>query len=778
MKNLDLHQIAGKRARALDESKDEPNLSICLITALSVIDFIDPELSSRGQTNTGANMGILTLAAILREAGFKPHIVNLDSLFISFIEGEGRPTAELEEQAIPASAVNGGRADFSAPGQSNRFFPFVVKHLKSLSFDVFGFSSICGSFPLTLRLAREVKRLNPNARIILGGPQASVVDVATMSAFPFVDFIVRGEADETFPALLKALSHTIAGEWENIPGITFRRGNNVIRNKNAPAIENLDRLPLPAIDLDPDLKGRGGIHLEVGRGCPFACTFCSTNDFFRRNFRLKSAEEMIREMKLIKKEYGISYFSLIHDMYTVDRKKVVAFCEALLECGEEFTWGCSARTDCIDDELIGLMAKAGCRGIFFGIETGSPRMQYVVNKRLDLVEAMERIRCADGHGIKMAVALIIGFPEETRDDLRDTVHFFIDSLRFDNAEPQVSLLAPLAGTPIYEEYKDRLFFDHIYSSMSHQGWRQDPVEVEMIKDYPDIFPNFYAIPTMWLDRGYLKEVLDFMMYTASWFRWLPVALVQDSGDFLEVFDRWRSWVAERSPAASDDGMRWAPYYCQRLFHKEFVEFIRTCYLEEMATSRAVIKALTEIEGLSYTLTPASLAVEICDYLDEDCVPYPAANLYLSDIEVDYKELIESLRNKSDLSRVSERKTTIVFTPTNDKKVNVWQLAPLSARLLRLCDGRRTVNEIAQEFSLQDAGIDGIAPEKACIFGLLKLQKDGFIGFSTGPIATESEASEIDEELTTTPEFAMLPQGTNTQQPWPPQNVGESPSRIV
>src|SRR5262249_59730011 len=100
---------------------------------------------------------------------------------------------------------------------------------------------------------------------------------------------------------------------------TFRRGCEVVRNPNAPVIEDLDQVPLPAFDLDAKLKDRDGIHLEIGRGCPFACTFCSTNDFFRRNFRLKSAAQTIAEMQSIRQQYGITYFSMIHDMYTVNR---------------------------------------------------------------------------------------------------------------------------------------------------------------------------------------------------------------------------------------------------------------------------------------------------------------------------------------------------------------------------------------------------------------------------------------------------------------------------
>src|SRR4051812_4382240 len=115
------------------------------------------------------------------------------------------------------------------------------------------------------------------------------------------------------------------------------------------------------------------------------------------------------------------------------------------------------------------MAEAGCRGIFFGIETGSVRLQKVIRKNLDLGEAVRRIECADKHGIKTAVALIVGFPDETPDDLRDTIHFFVDSTRFDHAEPQLSLLAPLAATPLHEEHRNELTFDRVYSDISHQS---------------------------------------------------------------------------------------------------------------------------------------------------------------------------------------------------------------------------------------------------------------------------------------------------------------------
>lgn len=149
------------------------------------------------------------------------------------------------------------------------------------------------------------------------------------------------------------------------------------------------------------------------------------------------------------------------------------------------------------------------------LKNSSSKRCSVINKKLELDEARRRIEVADRNGIQTTVALIAGFPEETRDDLRDTIHFFIDSLRFDHVEPQCSLLAPLAATPVYYSHKHHLTFDLIYSDMSHQSWQRDPIEIEMIKAHEDIFPNFYAIPTPEMERGYVKETIDFVTYLAT-----------------------------------------------------------------------------------------------------------------------------------------------------------------------------------------------------------------------------------------------------------------------
>lgn len=723
--------------------------SVCLITALTIADFVDLTATVSARQNVGAQIGVFTLAAVLRQHGYAVDVVNLDEYFLDYLKPEmGGPTSGLTE---------------SETVEPTSLLAFVLKRLSTFSPDVFGLSSICSSYPLTLRLARELKKLNPDVPVVLGGPQASVVDVATMNAFLYVDAVVRGEADESLPIVLDRLRRRAS--LDNIAGVTFRRGHDVVRNPNGPVVEDLDRVPLPAFDLDAKLKDRDGIHLEIGRGCPFACTFCSTNDFFRRNFRLKSTGQTIAEMRSIKQQYGITYFSMIHDMYTVNRKKVVEFCDALLACGEEYTWGCSARTDCIDDELIGLMAKAGCHGIFFGIETGSARLQKEINKKLDLEEAWARIKCGDANGVQMAVALITGFPDETRDDLRDTIHFFIESLRYDHAEPQLSLLAPLAATPIYENHKAALVFDDIFSDMSHQGWRQDREDLELIKLHPDVFPNFYAVPMKWLDRSYVKDVHDFITYLATWFRWLPVGILQDSGDLLEVFDDWKQWLADRraSRPAPDTGI--APYYTHREFRREFIEFVRTWYCDHRAAAPAAVMALADAEGWGTATrkAPPPKEVEEVDELDTGAFAYLRKPTTIIKVGVDYKQLVAALRSKRNLSQVPIRDITLAFRAAAAGRVDVWQISPLSGALLDKCDGTRSVEQIAAEFADAHPGVDGIPPAKVAMFGLVLLQRQGFIGLSRNVLqqtAGPDEASEV------VGRFVPPPQLSANQQPWP------------
>jgi radical SAM superfamily enzyme YgiQ (UPF0313 family) len=682
---------------------------VCLISAPTVTEF-EGTVKSRDQAaRLNAEyppLGILSLAAVLEEKRIAHQLFDVNQLFCEWVCGE-------------------------SAGREGGFFPLAARELLSVGADVYGFGTIASTYPLTVRLAREVKRAHPRAVIVFGGPQASAVDVETLEAFPFVDFVVRGEAEEILPELLAALGR--ADGLSGVAGISFRRNGSVARTPDASALPDLDRLPMPAYHLWPGMEKRLAVPLEVGRGCPFACTFCSTSQFFRRRFRLKSPARVIEQMKVLQQAYGTVTFHLVHDSFTVVRAQVVEFCQAFVSCGCEFDWTCSARTDCVDEELLALMAKAGCTGIYFGIETGSPRMQHAIGKNLDLDHASAAIRCAGSHRMRATISLITGFPDETLDDLRGSVEFIMDSLSLDHVQSQFHLLAPMAGTALEQEFRGRLEWDGIFSDMSFQGWRQDSADRALILQHPEIFPNFYAVPTVRLDRSYLMELRDFVMYGVTRFRWLVVALDRHSG-ILAVFDRWRAWRTGHRPPARVDG----EYHASDSFRSDFLEFVALEYLAEDDVEMLAVTTLLEYETQFERLHQCGTALpaacppapgDVSPAPDLEAVPRVAPGVVLLHLSADYECVIDCLRSNRSLRDVPRHPVVVADRQLPDGRVEVLQLSPLSAALIELCDGVRTVRDIATLFPRLGVGLDRFPPEPACRFALHELAQQGMLVFS-------------------------------------------------
>jgi B12 binding domain/Radical SAM superfamily len=677
-------------------------MKLCLIAPPALDQFDEGPLCQSEASRVVAEhapLGILSLAAVVERRGITPRILDLNRLHFEY--------------------------SWPTPHQYRRmdFCSFAVQELSSFEFDVVGLSTMCSTYPLSLRIARELKQVRPSAVVVLGGPQASVVDTSTLKAFSFVDIIVRGEAEETFPRVLDAFEGK--DQLKNVPGITFRDCGKVIRNANAPVIQDLDSLPLPAFHLYPGMEKGRYIPLELGRGCPFACTFCSTNDFFRRRFRLKSPARLLEEMTFLEQSYGINRFDLVHDMFTVDRRKVIDFCEALLGSGKEFGWTCSARTDFVDDDLLALMSEAGCRGIFFGIETGSPRMQKIIDKRLDLDEATRVVESTGKHAIPITVSMIDGFPQEERQDLEASVDFLMQCARFDHVHPQMNILAPLAETPLHTQYRDQLVLDDVFSGMSHQGWSQDAADRELIASYPEIFPNFYGIPCP-VGRTYCDEFNRFFINGVARFRWLLVALHQESGDLLGVFDAWLAWGGRRQNPAR--------YYSTFEFTREFGHFLRTVYLELIRPSSVAVAGLVDYhEALSAALSQSESGVTAdldlpSETVTLDSVPRLAEGVRVFNVDADVKEIIDGLRAKERLDPAIRRPTLLATRLSCDDGVELLRIPSLSAQLLSLCDGRSSIREIMTQFSERDSTFDKGEAGQVCLYGLRLLGQSALIEF--------------------------------------------------
>lgn len=641
--------------------------AICLITAPVLTDYEDPHEALSQQIRAIARapkLGVLALASALERAGLQPLVFDLDDAYAEYL----------------ADSSNRGLQGFPA---------WVTPKIAACGSRLFGFSSICGSYPITIRIAEALKRETGDCTTLFGGPQASATDLATLAAFPFVDFILRGEADLSLPGFVEQWSGKRL--FSDVPGLTWRSAFGPQRNPDAPVIDNLDDLPLPAFHLS-SLNKSDHAFLELGRGCPFACTFCSTNDFFRRKFRVKSPARILADMRAVAGTYGFRSFNLVHDMFTVDRHRVVAFCEAMLAANEGFRWSCSARTDCVDPALLELMARAGCNDIFFGVETGSKRMQRIIDKDLDPAEARAAVEACERLGMSTTVSTIVGFPEETEADLCETLDVFMHAMRQPNSTPQVNILAPLSATPIYSKYKDQMFLGEISSHLSYPGRSQSPADRDLVHRYPAIFPNFYMLPTPCLDRACLQELAEFLPMARRKLRWLLVALYRRCQDVLTFFRPWRQHRMAIHPNMHGSDLRL--YYTRDNSINDFVAFVRT-RMEDFGDP-AVEALLSCQEALAWAAANPPIAQAgslVSGRIAASSIPVRAPGIHVMELDFDVRHLVESLQRNAPASVIPMR-TYYRTTPPSDPEVRLMEITPLVAGALLLCDGVRTVAKFA------------------------------------------------------------------------------------
>jgi B12 binding protein/radical SAM family protein len=657
---------------------------VTLISALTA-----EESGGARTTYSEPPLGVLSLAAVLKARGLHTDIIDLTSLWTR----SRCPPEQLFKETVAA--------------------------LRAAKPQILGLSTICSTYPLTLRLAKTLSQKFPDIPIVLGGPQASVVDTATLNAFPFVDFVLRGEAEDTMPTLVDCLLN--GSSPRRLPGLTFRNGAGVQRNPDAVPIQDLDSLPLPSFEAYSDVSQWPSLPLEIGRGCPFSCRFCSTSGFFRRRYRLKSTSHVIREMTLLSDRYGIRAFDLIHDMFTVDRRRVAEFCSRLIALGAPYNWSCSARTDCVDSQLLTMMRDAGCSGIFFGIETGSARLQRVIQKNLDLDRARAVFRQCDRLGLETIASLIIGYPDETESDFQATLSFFRDTVRLERTDAQLCILAPRAGTSLEAEYRSRLVFEEASLDLPALSVGQGAADSAVIRAHPDVFPDFYAFPCR-RTRSELRRMSEFFVTLNQRCRGLLLALMEECANPMELFD---SWVRQ-----SRRGQRPAEWYRRLGFVKAFIAYVGVFYVGRGSTAvdvmwrfyAALISAVSNSER-----QPAGAGAGDCGRVTDTLVRL-SRDVRIVSVRGDVVKVLECLkRNRKPGLACGDRMTTVSVRRTKYGRSKIERLAPLAVAILDCLDG--SVDEIIRKLAASGLEWGGRGPAQFVPDALRILACDGLVSYS-------------------------------------------------
>ena len=391
------------------------------------------------------------------------------------------------------------------------FYQNTAQNFVDSGFDLVGFSSTSSSFHHIVSISKRIKELSSKVKVVIGGsgPHSQNMARSILEAFPCIDYLVMGEGEQSFDSLLHCIKKNKIPF--GVAGVAFRNNDNIILGNPASLIKDLDQLPFPAFEamkandyVYSYKNSEAIIHLEEGRGCPFRCAFCSTSEFWQHSPRQKSFKRMIREMDAMNQLYSIRTFSLINDCFNSYPEHFIKFCRNMNNRNREYTWGCSLRIDLMKPDLFDLLWDAGCRAFFSGIESGSRDMQRLIGKKLNLDQVVPKLEYAAKKGFHVRISFIIGFPEETLKDLRQTIQLHKQCLDVGVTESHVNLLTPLHGSRFLQSGMYNLDFDGHGSTLSNNIILDE--HIPWIKDYPQIFCAFYHFRPYFVNRREFIEL--------------------------------------------------------------------------------------------------------------------------------------------------------------------------------------------------------------------------------------------------------------------------------
>jgi tRNA A37 methylthiotransferase MiaB len=460
------------------------------------------------------------------------------------LAGAAESDAEINIADIN-KAINSGLLPMSS-----QFYDAAAEWLISYGSDMIGFMTEADSYHHLLRICQMIKARQPRIMTLLGGVHATAAHYETLRDFRAVDFIIKGEGENAFRYFIQTLK--MSGDLSRVGNLAYRDGEKVISTIGLPLIESLDTLPFPdfsRIELEP----QDVIYVEIGRGCPFKCNFCFTAPYWQRKHRIKSPARIMRELTYFKNTYARTDFNFTHDLFTTDRRWVIDFCQQLDESGLDVTWTCSSRTDTLDEEQIYWMQRAGCRDIYFGVETGTDEMQAKIDKNLNLDEAERIIRKSTESGIGATVGFIAGLPGESDFTLRGTLKRAFYFLGLPGATVHLFGFNPYRGSPHFERIKSNLVFDDHFVDfpLSDQMHAEN---CQLMSSHFEIFSRYSRMASYeGLDVGVIRAADEFFPIINA-LRSLMLKLAARGVDPLNLLVAWTGWIElknreRRSPSA-------------------------------------------------------------------------------------------------------------------------------------------------------------------------------------------------------------------------------------
>jgi anaerobic magnesium-protoporphyrin IX monomethyl ester cyclase len=368
----------------------------------------------------GPPLGLLGLAAAIRQAGFEPRIID---------------------------------------GALDRDFRRVVLR-EAEECLCFGVSLLTGPMILAgIEMSRAVRALRPDLMILYGGWHPTLVSAQTLEESS-VDAVVRHQGEKTLVEILERL--TSGQSLDMVAGCWFKRDGRIVMNPDRSQTA-LSELPIPAYDLvDFDAYERAGgvrkLPYATSIGCPYACNYCTDMVFYNRRFNPYDTEHVVSELTDLVQRHRLTEVALVDSNFLVDVRRALGIAEGILRRGTRFRWTFQASTDLLcrmSDEHVKTMARSGVSHIGFGTESGSTDVLRMMNKRHEHIRDMyEAARKCKEAGIRVTYNLIFGYPGEEERHRRETLRVMTDiAARFDNVSFSPNIFTPYPGIPVWPQLR-------------------------------------------------------------------------------------------------------------------------------------------------------------------------------------------------------------------------------------------------------------------------------------------------------------------------------------
>lgn len=303
-----------------------------------------------------------------------------------------------------------------------------------------------------LAIATSAKKLFPQIKTVFGGVHPSVMPEEVVNNSQ-VDYVVIDEGEITMRELVDGQ------EVSDILGLYYKKDGEIIKNPSRPLIQNLDEIPAPAYHLLPmhkyypavgSYKRLPAMSIFATRGCPGRCTFCYRT--FRGMVRKRSARNIIEEIKLLQRNYGIKEISFYDDTFTLFKEVVKEFCKIIETEKIDITWSCFTRADQVDGDLLLAMKQAGCHLILFGVESADENILKMINKRIFLEQVKKVVELSRKIGIETRASFMFGNQGETEETIKKTIDF---AIKLDPDEAQFNIATAYPGTELFDWAKER-----------------------------------------------------------------------------------------------------------------------------------------------------------------------------------------------------------------------------------------------------------------------------------------------------------------------------------